>query len=210
MQRGSADLTRTTFADQWRAGVGIVAHESAHTEALFLVEQYMWVASRCRLVMSPGLGLLCGSRLELAARFTTAGVQQSAEDVAALVSNEELDAVVYLANPLANPRWDAALRTLVRACNARNVPLATNAATARAVLAELGARLLRAAEETVTRGRKEDSFDNRNHGNPGAAEEAAAAAAAASDTGATVLAQDKVASAAVASMFPLRGELGLD
>ena len=211
MRRSDGNSIPANPAGQWRPGIGIVAHESAHNEALSLLEEAMPVAARCRLVVSPGLGMLCGGRLELPVRLTAAGVQQSALDVAELVSRGQVDAVVYLPNPLANPRWDAALQALVRSCNACDVPLATNAATARAVLAEAGARLRggldarRASDE-----RKEDSFDDRGTGDTGTAEGAAPRPAWAESARAPHAAPVAGAGEARAALFPLRGELGLD
>ncbi len=211
MDSESVKGKRAEARKEWRPGIGIVAHESAHGEALSLLEEAFAVARRCRVVVSPGLGMLCGRRLELPVRLTTAGVQQSAIEVAGMVSRGEVDAVVYLPNALANPRWDEALRWLVRACNGRDAPLATNAATARAVLAEMGARLERAAggERKVER-RKEETLDYRTLGEPGAIEEAAGHGDGPTGAGARAVAPDAVAVEHGAAVFPLRGELGLD
>ena len=198
-------------AGQWRPGTGIVAHESAHNEALSLLEEAMPVAAHCRLVVSPGLGMLCGGRLELPVRLTAAGVQQSALDVADLVSRGRIDAVVYLPNPLANPRWDAALQTLVRRCNPNDVPLATNAATARAVLAEVGVRMRSGFDlEKAREIGKEEALDDRRTGDTGLAEAAPQRLDENQDAHTRVAAPDAGDGESRAAVFPLRGELGLD
>ena len=191
MDRERLETATSEFRDKGRPSIGVVVHESAQEEMLTTLESCLPVVRQCRLVTARDVGALCERRLELRSNPVSSDMKRGAEQVADLAAQGRLDAVMYLPNPLANPRWDVALSTLVRACNAYDVPLATNAATARALLAMVGSRLegQRAEEATL------DAADNAPHstGKPSVGSEA-----------------DPVFIEVFEGPFSLRGELGLD
>lgn len=195
-----------------RPRVGLIAHESAREELLALLAESFGIARQCALVTAPEVGLLCEQRLELRVWLVSPGLQRCAEAMAAMAASGALDAVVYLPNPLANPRWDDALRDLVRACNARDVPLATNTATARAVLAQTGALLEvgREGQAASESSRREGVHERERNGGLEAVAGAASRPAGPEGEGSAAHAEGQDPRNADAGLFLLRGELGLD
>ena len=191
MERERPETAKSEFRDKGRPGIGMVVHESAREELLAVLESYLSVVRQCRLVTARDVGALCERRLELRSNPVSSDMKRGAEQVADMAAQGRLDAVVYLPNPLANPRWDVALSVLVRACNAHDVPLATNAATARALLVMVGSPL----EGRRVEGAAPDAADNapRSTGKPSVGSEAV-----------------PVFTEVFEGPFSLRGELGLD
>jgi methylglyoxal synthase len=56
------------------------------------------------------------------------------QQIGALIANEEVNAVIFLRDPLTAHPHEPDVSALLRVCDVHNVPLATNLATAEAVL----------------------------------------------------------------------------
>jgi methylglyoxal synthase len=56
------------------------------------------------------------------------------QQIGAMVAGGELEAVIFLRDPLAAQPHEPDISALMRVCDVHNVPLATNLATAEAVL----------------------------------------------------------------------------
>jgi len=63
------------------------------------------------------------------------------QQIGAEVSMDSLDAVLFLRDPLTAQPHEPDVSALLRVCDVHNVPLATNLATAKMVLAYLGEEL---------------------------------------------------------------------
>ena len=74
------------------------------------------------------------SRIGLPVRLMKSGPQGGDQQIGALVAGGEVQAVIFLRDPLTAHPHEPDVSALVRLCDVHNIPLATNLATAEAVV----------------------------------------------------------------------------
>src|SRR5205085_2852061 len=95
------------------------------------------------LVATGATGDLLRDKVGLEVEAVTPGPHGGDVQIASRVVEGEVDAVIFLVDPLDKHPHDPDIQTLLRICNVRNVPLATNIATAHVGVDEAsGARRL--------------------------------------------------------------------
>src|ERR1700687_5698326 len=82
------------------------------------------------LVATGATGDLLRDKVGLTVEGVTAGPHGGDVQIASRVVEGEVDAVIFLVDPLDKHPHDPDIQTLLRICNVCNVPLATNIATA--------------------------------------------------------------------------------
>lgn len=140
--------------------IAIVAHEGSQRDLLALLCRFVHLLERCPLVATSGAALDCVREVGLPVVSAADDVHNGDMHVAALAVGGSLDAVLFLRDPHATPSSDATLHALSRACDLANIPLATNTATAQAIMAWISADIS-SKEATALYGSKLDSERNR-------------------------------------------------
>jgi methylglyoxal synthase len=115
--------------------IALIAHNAKKEELLHLLADFLPVLEGCSLVATKTTGALLAHRLGLQVRLLHSGPMGGDLQVGALVAQGELDAVVFLRDPLTAQPHEPDISALMRVCDVHNVPLATNRATARTILA---------------------------------------------------------------------------
>ena len=127
--------------------IAIVAHDAKKEELLGLLVDFLPKLADCQMVATQTTGTLVAQRLGLPVRLLQSGPMGGDQQVGALVAEGKLDAVVFLRDPLTAQPHEPDISALLRVCDVHNVPLATNRATARALLSQLfSGKCTRAAE----------------------------------------------------------------
>ncbi len=119
------------------ARLALVAHDGKKEELMETLRAFLPILGRCSLVATHGTGSLCIQRLRLPIRLLKSGPRGGDQQVGAMVAEGKLDAVIFLRDPLTAQPHEPDISALLRVCDVHNVPVATNSATARAVLASL-------------------------------------------------------------------------
>ena len=132
-------VSRPLPASSGGPSIAIIAHEGSRRDLLALLCRFVHLLERCQLVATSGPALDCVRDVGLAAVSTADDVHSGDMHVASLAVGGSLDAVLFLRDPNLSPGSDVTLHALSRACDLANVPLATNSATAQAVLACMNA-----------------------------------------------------------------------
>jgi methylglyoxal synthase len=90
--------------------------------------------SRVNLVATRSTGQLVMGRTRLPVTLMQSGPLGGDQQIGAMVADEQVDAVIFLRDPLTAHPHEPDVSALLRICDAHSIPLATNIATAEAVL----------------------------------------------------------------------------
>jgi methylglyoxal synthase len=99
-----------------------------------LVKAHKEELSKADLVATRSTGQLVMGRTKLPVTLMQSGPLGGDQQIGAMVADEQVDAVIFLRDPLTAHPHEPDVSALLRICDAHCVPLATNIATAEAVL----------------------------------------------------------------------------
>ena len=128
--------------------LAVVADDQSKSDAIELLRVWRPQIETWKLVATRETGNLIEARLGLDVELLGPGSRGGAYQIASLVVSEQVAAVISLSQQSSRLGGNTALTALRDACDIRNVPHASNVATAEAVLGWL----LRPSEEHVVAG----------------------------------------------------------
>ncbi len=99
-----------------------------------LVKAHKEELAEVDLVATRSTGHLIQERTGLPVTLLQSGPLGGDQQIGAMVASEEINAVIFLRDPLTAHPHEPDVSALLRVCDVHNVPLATNLATAEAVL----------------------------------------------------------------------------
>lgn len=114
--------------------LALIAHDGKKADLIAFAEQHLPLIRRFRLVATGTTGKLLQDRLDLEVERAHSGPLGGDVQIASRIVEDEIYAVIFFVDPLDKHPHEPDIQTLLRACNVHNVPLATNAATARFIL----------------------------------------------------------------------------
>jgi methylglyoxal synthase len=114
--------------------LALIAHDARKEDMVQLVKAHLEELAEVDLVATRSTGQLVSARTKLPVTLMQSGPMGGDQQIGALVANEEIDAVIFLRDPLAAHPHKPDVSVLLRICDAHSIPLATNIATAEAVL----------------------------------------------------------------------------
>jgi methylglyoxal synthase len=117
-----------------RFAIALIAHDAKKEDIVQLVKAHADEFASLDLVATRSTGRLVIERTRLPVTLMQSGPLGGDQQIGALVANGEVDAVMFLRDPLTAHPHEPDVSALLRICDAHNVPLATNLATAEAVL----------------------------------------------------------------------------
>jgi methylglyoxal synthase len=117
-----------------RKTLALIAHDGKKADMVAFAMQYKSVLERYNLVATSTTGLLLEEKCGLKVKRMLSGPLGGDAQIAAKVAEGEIEAVFFFVDPLGKHPHDPDIQTLLRICNAHNVPLATNSATAMFVI----------------------------------------------------------------------------
>ena len=119
---------------QPRQTLALIAHDGKKTDMLAFAMQHREQLGTFDLVATGTTGKLMEKEVGLRVHRYLSGPLGGDVQIAARVVVGDIHAVFFFVDPLDKHPHDPDIQTLMRACNVHNVPLATNAATARFIL----------------------------------------------------------------------------
>jgi len=117
-----------------RKTLALVAHDSKKDALVQLVKSHKGELAEVDLLATRGTGQLTQERTGLPVRLLQSGPLGGDQQIGALIASGGVNAVIFLRDPLTAHPQEPDVSALLRICDVRNVPLATNLATAEAVL----------------------------------------------------------------------------
>ncbi|MEO1619397.1 MAG: methylglyoxal synthase [Cyanobacteria bacterium J06632_3] len=117
--------------------IALTAHDSQKDELVEFVRTHAAMLSRYEAIATEKTGIALRQRTELIVETLLPGAMGGDVQIAARVAEGQVAAVICLADSLNTDNYRADMSTLLRVCHLHNVPIATNLATAQAVVLSL-------------------------------------------------------------------------
>lgn len=117
-----------------RFTLALIAHDAKKEEMVQLVKAHGEALSRVTLVATRSTGQLVMGRTRLPVTLMQSGPLGGDQQIGSMVADGVVNAVIFLRDPLTAHSHEPDVSALLRVCDAHGVPLATNIATAEAVL----------------------------------------------------------------------------
>ena len=119
--------------------MALVAHDSKKSDLIRLAEANLPLFARFHVVATGTSGRLLSEELGLPVERMASGPEGGDLQIGALIAQGDVDALIFLRDPLTAHPHEPDIQGLLRVCNVHNVPLATNLATAELILRGLTA-----------------------------------------------------------------------
>jgi methylglyoxal synthase len=119
------------------ATIALIAHDAKKDEIVNFARQHLPLLARYRLIATGTTGERIRSATTLPIESLLSGPMGGDAQIAAQVCAGEVAAVIFLVDPLYAQPHEPDIQALMRICNVHNVPLATNLATATAIITAL-------------------------------------------------------------------------
>jgi methylglyoxal synthase len=128
-----------------RPRLAIIAHDGKKADMVAFATFNRTRLSDYDLIATGATGDLLRDKVGLQVESLTPGPHGGDVQIASRIVEGEVDAVIFLVDPLDKHPHDPDIQTLLRICNVRNIPLATNIATADVLISSPLLEGLRAA-----------------------------------------------------------------
>ena len=112
------------------ATIALIAHDGRKVDMVAFATYNRERLSRFKLVATSTTGQLLQEKVGLEVTRLLSGPIGGDAQIAAMIVEGKIRAVIFLVDPLSAHPHDPDIRTTLRVCNVHNVPLATNVATA--------------------------------------------------------------------------------
>jgi methylglyoxal synthase len=114
--------------------LALIAHDAKKDEMVQFAGRHRDILANFELVATRSTGELVHQGTGLDVRLMLSGPQGGDQQIGAQVAAGTIKAVIFLRDPLTAQPHEPDIAALLRVCDVHNVPLATNLATAEAVL----------------------------------------------------------------------------
>ncbi|MEO0248466.1 MAG: methylglyoxal synthase [candidate division WOR-3 bacterium] len=114
--------------------MAMVAHDSKKDDMVQLVKAHKEELAKIGLIATRSTGQIIQERTGLPVRLLQSGPLGGDQQIGGLVANGEVDAVIFLRDPLTAHHHEPGVSPSLRVCDVHDVPLATILTTAEADL----------------------------------------------------------------------------
>jgi len=121
---------------EWKMKIAIIAHDSKKELMVQFCSAYCGILSKHSLLATNTTGKQVSEATGLSIKRYLSG-QGGAEQIMALLSCNEVDVLLFFRDPINPKSSDVQGMNLLRLCDVHNVPVATNIATAEALILAL-------------------------------------------------------------------------
>lgn len=116
--------------------LALIAHDGKKADMVAFALRFKDVLERYDLIATSTTGSLLADKCGLQVTRMLSGPIGGDAQIAAQVAEGKVEAVFFFVDPLGKHPHDPDIQSLMRICNAHNVPLATNSATAMYIISE--------------------------------------------------------------------------
>jgi methylglyoxal synthase len=114
--------------------LALIAHDAKKADMVFLVQGHREELAKLNLVATGTTGRFIQEKIGLPVKLMKSGPQGGDQQIGAQIASGDVQALIFLRDPLTAHPHEPDVSALLRVCDVHNVPLATNLATAEAVL----------------------------------------------------------------------------
>ena len=117
--------------------IALIAHDHKKDDMVLVAREFAAFLARCHLLATGTTGGRLHAEVGLAVECFLSGPLGGDLQIGARLAVGQVQAVVFLRDPMTPQPHEPDINALVRACDVHNVPCATNVAGARLLLREL-------------------------------------------------------------------------
>jgi methylglyoxal synthase len=117
--------------------IALVAHDGKKADIVSLAKEFYSLLSRCTLCATGTTGARLAREAGLQVECLLSGPLGGDLQIGARLAVGEIDALIFLRDPMTPQPHEPDINALVRACDVHNIPCATNIASARFLLQSL-------------------------------------------------------------------------
>jgi len=117
--------------------IALIAHDQKKADIVMLAREFAEFLRGCHLVATGTTGGRIHDETGLGVERLLSGPLGGDLQIGARLAVGQIDAVIFLRDPMTPQPHEPDINALVRACDVHNVPCATNLASARLLLREL-------------------------------------------------------------------------
>jgi methylglyoxal synthase len=117
--------------------VALIAHDAKKVDIVMFADKHKDKLAQCELIATGTTGETIKSKTGLEVKRMLRGPDGGDLQIAGLIASGEIDLVVFLRDPLTAQPHDPDISALLRVCDVHDVPLATNHASAEALIKAL-------------------------------------------------------------------------
>ena len=110
--------------------IALIAHDELKDEMVAFVETHTEVLDECDLVTTGTTGKRIAEATGLSVDRQSSGPYGGDLQIGAMIADDLVDGVVFLRDPLTAQAHEPDISELLRVCDVKDVPLATNVASA--------------------------------------------------------------------------------
>lgn len=110
--------------------IALIAHDQLKDEMVEFVETYADVLEDCDLITTGTTGKRIADETGLTVNRQSSGPLGGDLQIGAMVANDRIHGMVFLRDPLTAQPHEPDVSALLRVCDVKDVPLATNVASA--------------------------------------------------------------------------------
>ena len=110
--------------------IALIAHDRKKELMVQFCMAYCGILAKHNLCVTGTTGKLVSEATGLKIEKYLPGMQGGEEQIAARVSYNEIDLVLFFRDPMSNSQYEPDIHVLARLCDMQNIPIATNSATA--------------------------------------------------------------------------------
>lgn len=110
--------------------LALISHDGKKADMIAFVKDHRERLAEFELVATNTTGKLIGDKTGLPVKCLLSGPYGGDAQIAAMIAEDRVNGVFFFLDPLGKHPHEPDIQSLLRICNVRNVPLATNLATA--------------------------------------------------------------------------------
>ncbi|MDN5341594.1 methylglyoxal synthase [Oceanotoga sp. DSM 15011] len=117
--------------------VALIAHDKKKLDLVMFVKEWKHVFGQCNLFATKTTGTLIEEKIGLDIKTFNSGPLGGDLQIGALLVTGDIDFVIFLRDPLTAQPHEPDVSAFLRICDVHNIPLATNVASAEALVLEI-------------------------------------------------------------------------
>jgi methylglyoxal synthase len=117
--------------------IALIAHDRCKETMIAFAREHATTLVQYKLVATRTTGTLLNETLALNVKIMLSGPLGGDLQIGAMVAEEKIVAVIFLRDVMSAQPHEPDISALMRACDVHNIPLATNVATAHALMKAL-------------------------------------------------------------------------
>ncbi|MCD5384006.1 methylglyoxal synthase [candidate division WOR-3 bacterium] len=117
--------------------IALIAHDAKKVDIVMFANKHKDRFNQCELIATGTTGKKIHLKTGLEVKQMLSGPDGGDLQIAGLIASEEIDIVIFLRDPLTAQPHDPDISALLRVCDVHDIPLATNLASAEALVVGL-------------------------------------------------------------------------